>query len=337
MDGRARLSVLPLVLLILAAAACARPAPLSIDELRARDFSTSLSFVRQLGDGQGFSAYLVSYESAGLSVHAMVAVPEGDRPPRGFPVLIANHGHHPDPPRYGITADGVDARPGDYYRDVPALYTAHGFLVVMPDYRGHSDSEGVDFTEGLLEASYYVEDVLALLSAIDDIDGADPDNVFMWGHSMGGDVTLRALLATDRVRAASLWSTVGGNIWQQAYFYSRIGDPLAADSDSVGKPAIDALKAQLEPFGTTYDWQAREPMLHLDHLETPLILHHAVRDASADYGWSRDLARELALSDRRYEFHSYDSSEHLFTGEDRDRAVARDVAFFRSVIAAKRP
>ena len=74
----------------------------------------------------------------------MVAVPQTDRPPSGFPVLIANHGTHPDPPRYGYTGDGVDSRPGDYYRPIPELFTAQGFLVVMPDYRGHNDSEGLE-------------------------------------------------------------------------------------------------------------------------------------------------------------------------------------------------
>lgn len=319
-------------LLLLSAAACAKPAPLSIDELRAVEFDVSLEFERTLAGGPGFTAYLVSYRSAGLKVHAMVAAPESPPPERGFPVLVANHGHHPNPPEYGITADGVDSRPGDYYREIPELYTGHGFLVVMPDYRGHNSSEGREFTEGMLESSYYTEDVLALLSAIADIDNADCENVFMWGHSMGGEVTLRALLATDRVKGASLWSSVGGDIWDQAYYYSRYEDPLASDSSDLRKAVIDRLRADIAALEGPFDWRASEPLQHLEYLATPLIIHHAVGDTGAAYKWSERLAKALYLRGLPYVFHSYTGSDHFFQGERRQQAAARDAAFFRDLM-----
>ena len=171
---------------LVAVGVVAKPPPLSIDGLRAETFDTRLEFVHRVEGGASFDAQLVSYMSAGLKVHALIATPRGSKPAGGFPVLIANHGHHPDPPRYGITAAGVDRRPADYYRAIPELFAAMGFLVVMPDFCGHSDSEGIQYTDGLLESLYCTEDVLALLAALDDIADADPENVFMWGHSMGG-------------------------------------------------------------------------------------------------------------------------------------------------------
>lgn len=130
-------------------------------------------------------------------------------PARGFPVVVANHGYVPNPAKYGITSEGIDSRPGDYYRSVPELYTSRGFLVVMPDYRGHNSSEGFEYVDGKESVNYYAEDVVALMSGLADIEHADLDNVFMWSHSMGGAVSMRALLATDRVKAASFWSTMG--------------------------------------------------------------------------------------------------------------------------------
>jgi len=118
-----------------------------------------------------FSAYLVSYQSSGLKVYAMVAVPNTSKPKAGYPVLIANHGFVATPEKYGITAEGIDSRPGDYYRDVPEIYAREGFLVVMPDYRGHNISEG--FTTGYLATNYYTLDVLALLSALSGLDDAE--------------------------------------------------------------------------------------------------------------------------------------------------------------------
>lgn len=162
---------------------------------------------RALDDGPGFSAYLVSYRSDGLKLHAMIAVPNEKRPAAGFPVVIANHGYVPDPTRYGITAEGVDSRPGDYYRSVPDLYTSRGFLVVLPDYRGHNNSEGLEFTGRRDAVDFYARDVVALMAGLDEIEGADMSNVFMWSHSMGGAVSARVLLQTNLVKGASFWAT----------------------------------------------------------------------------------------------------------------------------------
>jgi len=187
--------------------------PLSIDAMRADKHTATLSFERALEDGPSFSAYLVSYRSSGLKVYAMVAVPNSPKPKAGYPVLVANHGFVPTPEEYGITAEGTDSRPGDYYRDVPDIYAREGFLVVMPDYRGHNISEGIEFTTGFLATNYYTLDVLALLSALPGLEDADLDNLFMWGHSLGGEIALRTLLVDGSIRGTSLWSPVGGR-WQ---------------------------------------------------------------------------------------------------------------------------
>ncbi|MDH3747589.1 MAG: alpha/beta fold hydrolase [Gammaproteobacteria bacterium] len=326
-----------IVFCALAGTACGKPAPKSIDALRGMTTNVSLDFVRNLNDGPNFSAYLVSYKSAGLKVYAMVAVPRSEKPLHGYPVVVANHGHHPDPPKYGITADGTDSRPGDYYRAIPALFAAQGFLVVMPDYRGHSDSEGFEFTEGMLESSYYTEDVATLLAGLSDIEDADLDNVFMWGHSMGGEVTLRTLLVTERVRGATIWSTVGGEIWDQSYYYSRYENDLEPDGSDVPKSVIDDLRRDIAKLDGEFDPADVEPLFNLQYLHTPVIIHHSVGDRSAPYKSSERLARELYLRALPYEFYSYPGSDHLFDDETMRAAAARDVAFFQSLLTNRQP
>lgn len=181
---------------------------MTVGELRDTDFSVQLSFERALDDGESFTAYLVSYLHAGLKLFAMVAVPKAAMPEPGFPVVITNHGYVPDPMKYGITAAGIDSRPGDYYRSVPELYASRGFIVVIADYRGHNTSAGFEYVDGKDSIAYYAEDVVALISGLADLEDADLENVFMWSHSMGGPVSMRALLATNLVRAASFWSTM---------------------------------------------------------------------------------------------------------------------------------
>ncbi len=321
---------------VIAAMACtagAKPPPPAIEELREAERNVSLEFVGDIAGGPGFTAELYRYESAALQVHAMVARPIGEPPEGGWPVLIANHGHHPDPPQYGITADGEDHRPGDYYRKIPELYVARGYLVVMPDFRGHNNSEGFEYTEGMLESAYYTEDVLNLLAGLGDIDGLDTDRVFMWGHSMGGEVTLRALLATNAVKAASMWSSVGGDIWDQSYYYSRYEAPEAFDSSETPKSVVERLRGRMAAFDDEFDYRGSEPLLHLEHLQTPLIIQHAVGDRGAAYKWSERLAKELYMLGKPYAFYTYPGDDHLFKGDAFELAVSRDAKFFQTQMA----
>lgn len=187
---------------------------------------SALKFERDLDDGPSYSAYLVSYQSSGLKIHAMIAVPDSDVPASGFPILIANHGFVPEPRKYGITADGVDSRPGDYYRAVPELYASRGFLVVLPDFRGHNNSEGYEqiHAHNRESVDLYADDVVTLMSHLDEIALADLDRVFMWSHSMGGRVAMRALLATDIVKASSFWATT--DVSELRGQLSSLGGPI---------------------------------------------------------------------------------------------------------------
>ena len=321
--------VLPL---LVSATACSKPAPKSIDELRAENRDVSLSLVGEIEGGPGFSAYLYSYESAGLKVHALVAKPNEPASKGGYPVLVANHGHHPDPPKYGVTEEGKDWRPGDYYRRIPELFVAQGFMVVMPDFRGHNNSEGFEFTEGMLESSYYTEDVLNLLAGLGSLDQVDQGNVFMWGHSMGGEVTLRTLVASDRIKGASMWSSVGGDIWDQSYYYSRKSDPAAFDSSETPKSVIDRLRGRIAALDDDFDYRGSEPLLHLEYLNTPIIIQHSVGDQGAAYKWSERLAKELYMRGNKYEFYTYAGEDHLFSDEVMELAVKRDARFFRAIM-----
>lgn len=149
---------------------------------------------------------------------------------------------------------------------------------------------------------------------------------------MGGEVTLRTLLATDVAKGASLWSSVGGEIWDQSYYYSRYEDPLAPDGTEHPKSVIDRLREDIAGLDGSFAWEGSEPLRHLDYLTAPVIIHHAIGDRGAAYKWSALLAKELYLRSHRYEFLTYPGEDHLFKGEDLEEAARRDGAFFRSLM-----
>lgn len=251
--------------------------------------ATSLEYEAELDGAAEFDAYLVSYRSDGLKLHAMIAVPKSPMPAGGYPVILANHGYVPEPQNYGIT-DGRNSRPGDYYRSVPALYASRGFMVLLPDYRGHNTSEGYEQIKDQSRSALtrhvdkYADDVVALLALIGEVKNANPDRLFMWSHSMGGGVALAAMLRTGIVGAASFWS------------------PMDLDGF-------------VELLGG---------------LKAPVIIHHATGDQSTGYRNSEEFAAALHRAGKAHAFYSYDSAEHFFPSDLRDLAAGRDVDFFRS-------
>ena len=98
------------------------------------------------------------------------------------------------------------------------------------------------------------------------------------------------------------------------------------------------MRLDIASFGVPYDWTAREPLHYLRYLSTPIIIHHAIGDRSANYDWSMRLAKELLLGGHPYVFYSYEGSDHFLQSPQIDMAADRDAAFFATLmVPAKAP
>ena len=146
--------------------------------------------------GPGTERFIVSYLSDGNRINALLSVPRGDPPPEGWPAVIFNHGYIP--PSVYRTIEDYEA----HVRDLGG----HGYVVLKPDYRGHNNSEG-RATGGYGTPDYTV-DVLNALAALRKYPGVDPERIGMWGHSMGGQVTLRAMVVDPGIKAGVIWAGV---------------------------------------------------------------------------------------------------------------------------------
>lgn len=309
--------------------------PLSVSGLRqladAEPVEFTLEYNREpLG---GIQQQVLSFSVDGLRQFALVLQPEGPVPENGWPTLLINHGHHPNPPQYGRIASGETDRPGDYYRALPLAFARQGFMVVVPDFRGHNDSEGSEFAGGPLESNWYARDSVVAFSAIDSLPRASHVNRFMWGHSMGGAVTFRALLALkNRVKGASIWSSTTTDNRKSAIYYSLMSAGLS-DSLSTEKPAINRLMTEINALPFDFKPKQGDASQFIDELETPLSIHHSVLDLkSTPYYWSVELAGKLYSSNKPYYFYSYAGDKHLFDGENLTQAIQRDVSFFKGLL-----
>ena len=77
--------------------------PLSIVNERKRSYPGSALTVRQtLRAGSNYSRQVVSYQSDGLRINALLTVPSGTPPKGGWPAIVFNHGYIP-PNEYRTT------------------------------------------------------------------------------------------------------------------------------------------------------------------------------------------------------------------------------------------
>ncbi|MBP9676070.1 MAG: alpha/beta fold hydrolase [Anaerolineaceae bacterium] len=175
------------------------PHPLQIEAMRQHSYPGSpITFEQTLKPGVGYDRYIISYLSDGFKNYALMTIPTGTKPDTGWPAIILNHGYI-SPAEYSTT---------ERYIDYVDRIARSGYIVLKPDYRGHGSSEGGPEIGGGYGSPDYTVDVLNALSSLQAYADADPNRIGMWGHSMGGQITLRAMVVSQEIRAGVIWGGV---------------------------------------------------------------------------------------------------------------------------------
>lgn len=272
-----------------------------IDLLRQRDYPGSeLIFEQALWPGYNHNRYLVSYQSEGYKIYGLLAEPLGDPPPGGWPVIIFNHGYVP--PRYYNAIDRYG-----YYIGVLA---SSGYIVLSSDYRGHGYSEGVALG-GYITPNYTV-DVLNALTAVKGYEKADPERIGMWGHSMGGLVTLRSMVISQEIDAGVIWGGMVVSYW----------DLIERGRWQTILVSIYGTEKQNPAF-----WASISPNSYVGDLSGPLQLHHSKTDATVPVEFSEILYEEVRAAGMPVELHLYDWDNHNLS-VNFWTAMDRSIAFF---------
>jgi dipeptidyl aminopeptidase/acylaminoacyl peptidase len=296
---------------------------LTLDYLRSQQFPPSeIVFEEKLADRSNYHRYLVSYLSEGNRIYGLLTVPFGDPPDSGFKAIIFNHGYIP-PEVYRTT---------ERYVGFVDYLARSGFVVLKIDYRGHGNSEGE--ASGAYFSPGYSIDAISAFKSLQTLDFIDPDGVGMWGHSMAGNVTLRAMLVEPGIKAGVIWA---GAVYSYADLsaygindttYRPTPTPAAGEDSDPPRVSQQIIQTYGRPdLGELY-WQAVSLTANLDYLNSPLQIHHAEDDTVVDIAYSYDLAVALQAGSKPYEFYVYEQGGHNLSSPSFLEAMQRTVTFF---------
>jgi dipeptidyl aminopeptidase/acylaminoacyl peptidase len=283
--------------------------------MRQRDYPGSdLVIERTLSPGRNYQQYVASYLSDGLKIFALLTVPNGAKPASGWPVIIFNHGYIP-PTVYRTT---------ERYIAYVNAFARNGYIVFKPDYRGFGSSQGQP-----VSAYYAPDDTVDVLNAVTSLQrypAADPNRIGMWGHSMGGNITLRALVIDPRIKVAVIWAGVNATYKDLLENWHPVGGEPVAPSFGGGHR-----QGYLAQFGTPEQnpgfWDSISPMAYLADITAPIQLHHGTADTEVPLQFSQTLANDLQAAGKPVEFYTYAGADHNIS-QGFTVAMARSVAYF---------
>lgn len=313
--------------------------PYTVEGLRQRGYqSGSVTVVGLIEETKDFASYLIEYPSDGLNIRGVMQIPTRGEPP--WPVIVMNHGWFS---RSVFRSGDGTARAAEYLN-------TRGYLTIAPDYRswGTSDVGPSLFYSGL------AIDVVNLLLAIPSIPQADAARVGLWGHSMGGAVTMKALTivgenpsmgagpAHPLVRAAVLYSTVSAD---QADALTRwgpgcFGDILAGESrmdcnsSDVLLPDLPAevLAAYSRAAGDPDMLKLVSPINYLEYVTVPVQINYGTWDGEELSGtppeWSVKLAQAFLDAGKPVKLIAYEEQRHSFVNEAWYRFMENAAKFF---------
>jgi len=293
--------------------------PMLIEAARQGSYPGSdIVMEQELEAGANYRRYYASYLSEGLKIYALLTVPNGERPATGWPVIVFNHGFIP-PDVYRTTER--------YIAYVDRLAQS-GYIVFRSDYRGHDQSEGG--ADGAYSNPGYVTDILNAVASLKRFPEADPDRIGMWGHSMGGYITLRSMVITSDIKAGVIWA---GVVAPYPDLFARGSTRPTPAVTATGTPSFRGRwrTAWIEQYGTPEEnpefWNGISANSYLAELSGPIQLHHGTADESVPLKASQTLYEQMLAAGMPVEFYTYEADNHNLSGFF-TTAMNRTIEFF---------
>jgi len=291
--------------------------PMAIETLRRGSYPGSeITLERELDRGSNYRRYYAWYLSEGLRIYGLLTIPDGEPPAGGWPAIVFNHGYIP-PDVYRTT---------ERYIAYVDRIARSGFIVFRIDYRGHDQSEGEP--TGAYGSTGYFIDVMNAIASLKQYLQANPEKLGIWGHSMGGYLSLRAMVVSKDIKAGVIWAGVVGSYPDLIYNWRRTG---AAVTPSPSSQCRGWRQRWIDQYGSPEAnpefWNAISSNSYLQDLSGPLQLHHGTADEDVPVLFSETLYEQVREAGKYAELYTYPGDNHNISTYF-DTAINHTIEFY---------
>lgn len=293
--------------------------PLTIQAMRSREYPGSdIKIEETLTPEAKYNRFIASYKSDGLKIYALLLIPKEAAPKGGWPVIILNHGYI-IPEKY---------TPEGNYIPYADAFAKNGYIVFKPNYRGNGKSDGKP-TSTYYSPDYIIDDLNAIAS-VKKLSNVNPHKIGVWGHSMGGNITLKDIVInTTDIKAAVIWGGVVAPIndimfnWQSNVSYKPDREDIILRNKNKN--------ALINRYGTPAKnpgfWNSVDPTYFLEDITTPIQINVGLNDNQVPFIFSKGLYNKLKTLNKKVEYYEYAGSNHDIN-QSFDLAIRRTIDFF---------
>jgi fermentation-respiration switch protein FrsA (DUF1100 family) len=293
--------------------------PMNILAARQTDYpGSAITIEETLEPGANYSRYIAWYESQGLKIYGLLTIPDGEKPDTGWPAIVFNHGY---------IAPEVYKSTERYIAYVDKLARS-SYIVYRIDYRGHDRSEGE--ATGAYGDPGYTVDVLNAVSSLQAFPEADPERIGMWGHSLGGFLTLRAMVISPDIRAGVIWAGVVGSYPDMICCWRQPAPWVPTPTPNPNFRSGWRTRWQ-DLYGTSEEnpdfWLGISANNYLSDLSGPVQLHHGTDDTEVPIAFSQSLSEQILQAGKLVEYYEYPDDNHNLSNYF-NLAMNRTIQFF---------
>jgi dienelactone hydrolase len=273
-----------------------------------------ITIEEELSKNEDFTSYLISFTfdptlsgKKEKKVTGLMNVPLNGT---SFPLVLMFRGYVDQ----NLYETGMGSkRAGEYFAE-------NGYITIAPDFLGYAGSD--QESENIFESRFQTyTTALTLGSSIKNIDKWDGENIFIWGHSNGGQVALTFLEITKGTYPTVLWAPVSKPFPYSILYYTD-------ESEDGGK----FIRRELAKFEEDYNVDSYSITNYLDRITAPIQVHQGTADDAIPVEWTNNLVDRLEDIEVNVDYMTHPGADHNLN-PSWSTAVAQSLDFFNDYLA----